>query len=59
MKVFIFRNKQEAYQVYVQTNNATVTGVEVHSSYEDALTAAKYLSVEHRASICDCSEVTE
>ena len=59
MKVFIFRDKQEAYQVYVQANNATVSGVEVHSSYEDALTAAKYLSVQHRAPICDCSEKLE
>ena len=59
MKVFIFRDRQKAYQVYVQANNALVTEVEVHSSYEDALTAAKYLSVDHRAPICDCSEVIE
>ena len=59
MKVFIQPSEPGGFQVYVMTNNASVMQRETHSSYEDALTAAKYLSVEHRALICDLSEETE
>jgi hypothetical protein len=55
MKVFINPSEVGEFQVYVMSKNALVTQREVHSNYEDALTAAKYLSVENRALICDCS----
>ena len=60
MKVYLSREKPGVYEVYILTEyNLSKVKRETHSSYEDALTAAQYLSVENRAPICDLSKIGE